>query len=188
MCKKAHLHVCIREQTTHARKHNKRELLWLPIPIFSSFSFLCGIQMLIERKSTKRCVIMCVSVSVNSLANGFKSISHRSPTHACIYLWMFHVACVCVCVCVAVTALCDAELEGSGSAREVIHFYLLWRFNCNFTSKRAHANSLSLLHTHAHAHAGSTHGKFFQMLLLFTPTTQAEAITCMMLKTNSFIW
>ena len=60
--------------------------------------------------------------------------------------WFTLPVCVCVCLCDCCSSLwCWGRELGLGRQRKVINFYLLWRFNHNFTNKRAHANQ----HTHS---------------------------------------
>lgn len=54
MCAKAHLHVCVSVRATQTQQDGTLN------PLFSSFTSLCVIKMLIETKSTKRYVITCV--------------------------------------------------------------------------------------------------------------------------------
>lgn len=57
MCTKAHLHVCVSVRATQTQQDGTSLTL---NPLFSSFTSLCVIKMLIETKSAKRYVITCV--------------------------------------------------------------------------------------------------------------------------------
>lgn len=83
--------------------------LWLSIPIFSSFTSLCVIKMLIETKSAKRYVITCVYECEWEcelcVCLWIKEHNFLSFSHTYLRLSVDDSRCLCICVCVCCSSL-----------------------------------------------------------------------------------